>query len=348
MVQGGILKPKLISALLAIVLAVPVFALAQEPAPQSAPPQGGDFSNNPDATKVPQNVILIKGAVPSASDSSTPVPEGATVTEKALIDAYFGMAYQLPAGWHQKYVGPPPSSSGYYVLAQIEPGTNFKGPAPGTVLISAQDLFFTLAPANTTAELISFRKSRLAADYKIERQPTEVKIANRSFIRMDYMSPVAELHWYSLATQVRCHSVEFLLTSRDPALLETLVHGMDQMVLPEQAGPASGRGGGDAPVCIKDYASGDNVAHRVNPVLTERRFNPVPVRIIIDKFGKVKHVHVISAFSEQSRIITDALLQWEFRPYKINGQPVEVETGLLFGAVQRPATALTGSAAVRD
>ena len=50
----------------------------------------------------------------------------------------------------------------------------------------------------------------------------------------------------------------------------------------------------------------------------------------------MKHVHVISAFSEQSKTITDALLQWEFRPYRVNGQPVEVETGILFGAMTQP------------
>jgi len=341
-------KFKFVIALFAFTLSASLAAVAQDAAEEN-PPQGGDFSNNPNASKVPQGVILITGAMPSASDASTPVPEGGTVTEKAFLDPYFGMAYQLPLGWTQKYVGPPPSDNGYYVLAQIEPGKGFKSDNPGTILISAQDLFFSLAPARDAIEQINFRKSRLSADYKVERAPVEVRIANRLFIRMDYMSPVAELHWYTLATQIRCHSVEFLLTSRDPALLERLVRSMEQMVLPENAGPATGRGGGDAPICVKDYASGDNVMHRINPVFTERKFNPIPVRLVIDKNGRVKHVHVISAFSEQSKIITDALLQWEFRPYRVNGQPVEVETGIMFGTAPQPQRkAAASSPAVAD
>lgn len=63
--QGGILKPKSLRALLITILFVPVFALAQEQASQSAPPQGGDFSNNPEAVKVPQNVILVKVRCPA-------------------------------------------------------------------------------------------------------------------------------------------------------------------------------------------------------------------------------------------------------------------------------------------
>jgi hypothetical protein len=87
---------------------------------------------------------------------------------------------------------------------------------------------------------------------------------------------------------------------------------------------------------VKDYASGENVTHRVNPVLSEGKFNAIPVRLVIDKNGRVKHVHVISAFPDQSKIITDALLQWEFRPYRLNGRAVEVETGIIFGAAPPP------------
>ncbi len=76
---------------------------------------------------------------------------------------------------------------------------------------------------------------------------------------------------------------------------------------------------------------------RVDPVFPERSFNPVPVRIIIDKAGKVKYVHFLSAFPEQARVITDALKRWKFKPYLRNGQPAEVETGIMFGRAPHPA-----------
>jgi Gram-negative bacterial TonB protein C-terminal len=295
-------------------------------ADQPAPPpvlQGGDFSLNPNPVKVPTDVILVKGAMPGASDASTPVPESGTVTEKVYNNSYFGFSYPLPADWRQKYAGPPPSDSGYYVLAQIEPAKNFVGPNRGSILISAQDLFFGLIPAKNVVDLVEFKKTRLSGDYKLERQPDVVKIAGRPFVRMDYMSPVAELHWYVLTTEIRCHSVEFMLTSRDTALLESLVQSIDKMQSLEQNGAS--------PVCVKGYASGENVLQRVEPVFTAHKFNPVPVRITIDRNGKVKHVHVISAFPDQEKAIVDALLQWEFKPYKVNGQTVEVETGIMFG-----------------
>lgn len=344
--REGIMRTKLFFSLLVISLSISVLATAQDGS-DSAPSQGGDFSSNSLATKVPANVILVKGAVASASDSMTPLPESGSITEHVYNNRYFGMSYPLPPGFSQKYVGPPPSDSGYYVLTQIEPAGEFKAANAGTILISAQDMFFTLTPASNAFELVKFKRTRLSDDFKVERQPTEVKIANHSFVRMDYSSPVAELHWYTLATQIRCHAVEFTLTSRDPELLEALVRGMEKMKLPDDAGPA-GRGGGEVPVCVKDYATPANVLHRVDPVFADRKFNPIPVRIIIDKYGKVKHVHLISAFPDQARTITDALLQWEFKPYKLNGQPVVVETGLLFGAKQRPTANQTSSASASE
>jgi len=305
---------------------------------QAAPQSGGDFSNNPQPAKLPVDVILVKGAWSSASDSVTPLPEGGRIAGNLFSNPYFGLTYVLSPDWSQKYTGPPPSDSGYYVLSQIRPADTFKGTSRGSILIAAHDLFFTLTPARNTMELINYNRDSLGADYKVERPPTQVRVANHSFVRFDYASPAAQLHWTVLATQIRCHAVQFILTSRDTTLTESLIREMDKMSLPEEAGPISGKGGGDAPVCIKDFARDENVVERVEPAFAERRFNPVPVRIIIDKEGRVRHVHFLSAFPDQAKAVTDALFQWRFRPHLHDGKPVEVETGIMFGRAPRSAT----------
>jgi hypothetical protein len=186
--------------------------------------------------------------------------------------------------------------------------------------------------------MISFAQSNLKADYTVEQPATLVRIADRSFVRFAYASQVAELHWHILATQIRCHVVQFVFTSRDAKLTETLIQQMNDMKLPADAGPISGTGGGDVPVCINGYAREENIVERVDPVFTERRFNPVPVRIIIDKEGRVKHIHFLSAFPDQAKAITDALSRWRFKPYLRDGGPTEVETGLMFGRIPRSPT----------
>jgi hypothetical protein len=285
--------------------------------------------------KLPTAVILVKGAWSSSSDSVTPLPEGGKVGTDVYSNPYFGLTYALPPDWTEKYSGPPPSDSGYYVLAQLRPADTFKGTSHGTILIAAQDLFFTPTSAKTALELANYTRDKLNAEYTVEKPPTEARIGNHSFARFDYSSPVADLHWRVLTTQIRCHFVQFIITSRDTKLEETLIQGMGEMKFATDASPTQGTES-EVPICIPGYASGENVKERVDPVFPERRFNPVPVRIIIDKDGKIKHIHFISAFPDQAEAISEALSHWRFKPYLRDGHPVEVETGVMFGPAPRP------------
>jgi hypothetical protein len=58
--------------------------------------------------------------------------------------------------------------------------------------------------------------------------------------------------------------------------------------------------------------------------------------VIVGRDGKVRHVHLLRAFPEQSRAIIDALRTWQFEPYEVEGKAVEFETGIVFGMA--PAT----------
>ncbi|HSY50871.1 MAG TPA: hypothetical protein VLC46_18855 [Thermoanaerobaculia bacterium] len=270
--------------------------------------------------QLPTNTILVKGAEPSASDAKTPLPETGRIADNVYENRYFGFSYPLSSDWSEPYSGPPPSDSGTYVLGEFVPSKAFKGPIKGTILITAQDLFFSLIPPRSAKETIQYASDHLQPYYTIQDPPSELTIAGRPFARFDYMSPVAGLHWYVLATQIRCHVMQFILNSRDAGLLDGIVRDMNRMKLTAA----------DAPPCLAGYAD-ENVVSRVEPVLNDHRFNSIPVRIIIGTDGKVKHVHVISAFPDQAKIITDALVQWRFKPYLQDGQPADLETGLLFG-----------------
>lgn len=267
--------------------------------------------------------LLVKGAWPSASDATTPLPENGMIADEVYENRYFGLKYALAPGWNQQVAGPPPSDSGYYVLAQVEPVNRSRQPLEGHALIAAQDMFFGAAPAGTALELIGYSKQHLDPDYKIERQPTAIRIGGRDFIRFEYGSPVAGMHWQILATQIRCHTVEFIFTARDAQRMAKMMRALDSLQVSD----------GEAPVCIKDFATPANLLAHEEPVLPQSHFNPIPVRIIIGPDGRIAHIHFISAFPEQTRGIADALAQWRFKPYLLDGRPVAVETGIMFGRV---------------
>jgi hypothetical protein len=107
----------------------------------------------PQSMRPPEPEILVRGAWSSASDSTTPLPEGGRVTNSVFHNQYFGMTYTLPLGWTEEYDGPPPSDSGRYVLAEITPTDTHKEPIPGSILITAEDMFFTPLPASNALEL---------------------------------------------------------------------------------------------------------------------------------------------------------------------------------------------------
>ncbi len=348
-------------SLIAICLLMPFMAWGQsiQPAPisnkplQNAPAQnasvqpassrnGGDFSNvtNPQPEGiVPKDTIIVKGAWSSASDSITPLPEAAALTNNVFSDQYFGISYPLPSGWLQKFTPPPPSETGSYVLAELTGSGSLqfgqsagKGEARGSIMFTAQDMFFTPLPVTNARQFVNYSKNHLPEYYQLELKPTQTTVDGQPFMFFAYWSPDAELHWYVLATQLRCHTVEIVLMNHDPKALEALVQDLNsKMKFPVEGGT----GGGNVPVCIKDYAAGENVLERVEPVLTQQRYNTIPVRIIIDKEGKVKHIHFLSAYPDQQKVISEALKQWKFRPYEQNGQRLEVETGIMFGRAPR-------------
>jgi hypothetical protein len=273
---------------------------------------------------IPPNVILVKGAAPGASDSSTPLPEGGAVRERAYQNRYFGLTYPLPADWTENVLGPPPSEGGSYVLSMLIPSETIAGTIQGSVLISAQDLFFNHNPATNAKEVVAYARGHLPRSQSVERAPAEVKIGGQTFTRLDYGAPIAGLHWSLLATDIRCHAVEFVFMARDAATLNALVAGLAKTRWSNE---------NSTPVCVADYAVPANVVTRVEPLFPVRRFNSIPVRLIIDPEGRVRHVHVISAFSEQTAAITQALLQWRFKPYVVDGKPREIETGLVLGSL---------------
>src|SRR5262245_48108491 len=85
--------------------------------PPDAVPNSDDFAptvNGP-VKKIPEGLLIVKGAEPSASDHVTAVPEEGSVVKGAYQNAYFGLTWPLPADWMESYKGPMPSDHGVYV-----------------------------------------------------------------------------------------------------------------------------------------------------------------------------------------------------------------------------------------
>lgn len=75
------------------------------------------------------------------------------------------------------------------------------------------------------------------------------------------------------------------------------------------------------------------VTHKVEPTyprlaLTARVTGVVQLKAVISKDGDIKELQVVSGHPILVPAAIDAVKQWRYRPYLLNGEPVEVETNI--------------------
>jgi hypothetical protein len=246
-------------------------------------------------------------------------PEDGKVANGSYANNYFGLTYPLPQAWKAGEAGPAPSQSAYYVLASLIPDSEHNA----NILIAAQDMFFTASERDDVAYGTRDFLQAVSniSGMTIDRDVMEVKVANQLLYRVDYSG--IGLFRAAFRTEIRCHVVSFNLTARDRPLRTRLAESFDHLSF-------AAAGGSQPPPCVKGYAEGGNVLHRVNPLPVGPKFVPIPVRIIVGADGSVKHVHVIRATDDQRRSIEESLYRWKFKPYELDGRPSPVETGLVF------------------
>ena len=266
--------------------------------------------------------LTVALAVPRGSANvSAANPEDGKVISGKYTNKYFAMAYPLPSGWGEDRKGPAPSYSGYYVLTALKSG----GGRTGTMLITAQDQFFVADLPSCAPEMVERFRRRISEidGITIDREPQEISISGARFTRLDFSG--AGLYRTALVAESRCHFVSLNLTTVGPGERASLTQRLDRLSLGEPDNLAD-----EVPVCVKDYATPDHVISRVEPTPAAPKFTLVPVRVIIGVDGLVRHIHVIRASADQRANITAALGGWQFRPFFIEGRPVEVETGITF------------------
>jgi len=256
--------------------------------------------------------------LPFAVTSATPDPQDGKVAGGAYTNAYFDLTYPLPQGFAEGLAGPDPSHAGYYVLASFVA----QNAGAGTILIAAQDAFFDETHRDLAKAASEMRDTMAQIDgMSIDSEPAEIVFGRRSASRPAWRIDFSGVGLYRamILTEMRCHLVSITLTAPDRQARETLAGSLDQVSL------AAGR---DPPVCIRNYATGDQLIRKVAPTDIAPSPMPIPTRIIIGNDGAVRHVHVIRATDAQRKGIEQALQQWTFKPHTVNGRAIEVETGL--------------------
>ena len=88
---------------------------------------------------------------------------------------------------------------------------------------------------------------------------------------------------------------------------------------------------GSAPLRVDGGAMAGHKANTVNPVYPEAAkkagvSGTVVLKAIIDEKGEIQNLTVVSGPEELQASAIDAVRQWTYEPYVLNGEPVAVET----------------------
>jgi len=95
------------------------------------------------------------------------------------------------------------------------------------------------------------------------------------------------------------------------------------------------------PIRVSHWAEG-NLIYRARPEYPEiarqvRVQGPVQLRAVISKTGTIEHLTVESGHPMLVKAAMDAVRQWRYRPYLLNGEPIEVETEITVNFVLSPS-----------
>jgi len=86
------------------------------------------------------------------------------------------------------------------------------------------------------------------------------------------------------------------------------------------------------PLRLSHWAEG-NLIHRVQPIYPPiarqaRIQGTVELRAIVSKSGTIENLAVLSGHPMLVKSALEAVRQWRYRPYLLNGEPIEVETDI--------------------
>jgi protein TonB len=86
------------------------------------------------------------------------------------------------------------------------------------------------------------------------------------------------------------------------------------------------------PLRVSHWAEG-NIAYQVQPryprvAQAAGIQGTVQLRAIVSRTGTIENLTVVSGHSMLVAAAVDAVKQWRYRPYMLNGEPIEMETGI--------------------
>jgi TonB family protein len=294
--------------------------------------------------------VFCSAQQPSSDSSNTLVFENGTLVNGVYSNECFGFSLPIPAGWEVNDAVTPGGKARHrsdndLVLLFLHQ----QGKLPGRIVLSASDSKGHIGDAqNFVSEGVRAQVNLPTEKRELVRDTFVVDYGGRHFFRSDYkalMSGNASLYFAYVYTEFRGYFIGETLASASPEGLDEAANSLQSISFQEgQVNPkcvmsASNTvmppaGAKIATPQLVRISAGVSTALLIKKVQPQYPSNAMQSRVQgqvvlqarIDKEGNVEDLTLISGDPLLAPAALEAVKQWKYKPYLLNGQPVKVET----------------------
>ena len=292
---------------------------------------------------------LISGQQTPTAPSAAPAYENGALTDNLYSNECLGFSYPIPAGWHVNTQMIGADATAKHLpgggLALLVVDREKDGALADRIVLTARDAGSGSPP--TAQEFVSNSvRAQINADQKHRealRDVHAVDYAGKHFFRSEYKQ-TGERTVYSgfVYTKFRGHYLGATLIAGSAEELEEAANSLQRASFREDERNAK---------CV-DTAAGApatasaqriRVSEKVSQGLLIKSVNPpypeearhghiqgqVVLKVLIDMEGNVESVSLVSGHPLLAPPAIEAVKQWKYKPFLLEGKPSEVETQIV-------------------
>jgi TonB family protein len=297
----------------------------------------------------------------SSDASSKPRgPESGNILNRVYVNEFLGFSFPIPEGWqvNSDEIG----GNNGEVKAKVTPGgglillvidQHIGGRFFNRIVLTALDE--KDVSVDTLGFVSKFVRAQLGREgMSLVRDAFPVDVAGKHFFREDYKESSADSALYKafVCTRFRGYFLGWTLATASSSELEEAVNLLHRIEFQDDH-PLLGTSPGDQSTGIVGGVIGSvspqspsgrplrvRVSQRVSEAMLITKVPPkyppdarkasiqgvVVLQSLIDTNGNVKEVKIVTGDPLLTPAAMDAVKQWKYKPYLLNGQPVEVDT----------------------
>lgn len=286
-------------------------------------------------------VCILFSAAKCQQPMAQAIPDQGQFRGGTYTNAFFGIRYTLPKGeaWFvnaemlQEDASTPNRLTGQVHLTILDRHTG--GPIVERVVLMAVDE--NLYHFNSPGDYVEKMTSALAKRGQTVTGPAvSVQFGGRQFYREDFSEdrPSIKLYKALVATEARSFLISWTFVASSKERLEQLVGTLSELSfapMPSSSPPPDTPSTPPKRIRISYMVLDKYIIERPAPAYPEeakraRIEGPVRLHVILSKTGELISAQVMTGDPMLRQAALGAIRHWKFKPYILNGEPVEVES----------------------